>query len=156
MNDKPNVLFLCTGNSCRSQMAEGLLRHMAGERFEVYSAGTEPAANTHPLAIRVMSELGIDISQQEPKGLKPLLGSLPVRHAIIVCDGANQTCPRIWPGVLHRHYWPFYDPAQLTGDDDTVLAGFREVRDQIRERLAAWLQDPDAVVAELAMHGEKL
>jgi arsenate reductase len=144
MNEKSNVLFLCTGNSCRSQMAEGFLRHLAAEQFDAYSAGTEPAAEVHPLAVRVMAEIGIDISQQSPKGLKPYLGALPVRHLVVVCDGANDSCPRTWPGVLHRHYWPFPDPARLTGDADVVLAGFREVRDQIRQRIELWLEDPDA------------
>lgn len=144
MNDKHNVLFLCTGNSCRSQMAEGFLRYFAGDQFEVYSAGTNPVEATHPLAIKVMAEVGIDISQQGPKGLKQYLGKLPVRHAVVVCDGANDSCPRIWPGMLHRHYWPFTDPAKLTGDEETVLAGFRAVRDQIRERIEKWLADPDA------------
>jgi len=134
-----NVLFLCTGNSCRSQMAEGLLRHHAGDRFNVYSAGTDPAERVHPLAVQVMSELGIDISNQRPKGVKEYLGKLQIRYLIIVCGGADESCPRVFPGVLHRLFWPFDDPAQLTGDDDEVLAGFRRVRDEIDQRLREWL-----------------
>jgi len=136
---KHNVLFLCTGNSCRSQMAEGLLRHHAGERFEVYSAGTDPAERVHPLAVQVMSELGIDISNQRPKGVKEYLGRLRIRYLIIVCGGADESCPRVFPGVLDRLFWPFDDPAQLTGDDATVIAGFRRVRDEIDQRLREWL-----------------
>jgi arsenate reductase len=144
MDQRHNVLFLCTGNSCRSQMAEGWLRHLAGDSFAAYSAGTEPAGQTHPLAVRVMAEAGIDISQQQPKSLKQYLGKLPVRHMVVVCSGADESCPRIWPGVLHRHFWPFEDPAALTGLEEEVLAGFRQVRDQIRARIEAWLRDPDA------------
>jgi arsenate reductase len=139
MSIHPHVLFLCTGNSCRSQMAEGLLRHHAGDRFVVHSAGTDPATAVHPLAVRVMGELGIDISEQRPKGVKEFLGQFPIRYLIIVCGGADESCPRVFPGVLHRLFWPFDDPAQLTGDDEEVLAGFRRVRDQIDEQLRAWL-----------------
>ena len=139
MTIKHNVLFLCTGNSCRSQMAEGLLRHHAGERFEVYSAGTDPAERVHPLAVQVMSELGIDISHQRPKGVKEYLGRLRIRYLIIVCGGADESCPRVFPGVLHRLFWPLDDPAPLTGDGATVIAGFRRVRDEIDQRLRVWL-----------------
>jgi arsenate reductase (thioredoxin) len=110
METKHNVLFLCTGNSCRSQMAEGSLRQLARDRFDVYSAGTEPADRIHPLAIEVMAEKGIDISHQEPKNVSKYLGKLPVRHLIIVCDGANEKCPRVFPGVLNRMFWPSDDP----------------------------------------------
>ena len=89
METKPNVLFLCTGNSCRSQMAEGFLRTYGDGKFNVYSAGTDPAASVNPLAVEVMAEKGIDISQQEPKSVSQFLGPLPVRHLVIVCDGAN-------------------------------------------------------------------
>ena len=136
---KHNVLFLCTGNSCRSQMAEGLLRHLAGDRFDVYSAGTDPAERVHPLAVRVMGELDIDISGQRPKGVKEYLGKFPIRYLIIVCGGADEACPRIFPGVLHRVFWPFDDPAKLQGSEEEVLAGFRRVRDEIQQRLSDWL-----------------
>lgn len=139
MAAKPNILVLCTGNSCRSQMAEGWLRHLAGERFDVHSAGTRPADRVHPLAVQVMAEAGIDISGQSPKDVKPLLGRLSVRHLIIVCASADQECPRIFPGILHRHFLPFDDPAQLEGSPEEVLAGFRRVRDEIRDRLKIWL-----------------
>lgn len=136
---KPNVLFLCTGNSCRSQMAEGLLRKHGGDRFEVHSAGTDPAAEVHPLAVEVMRELGVDISAQRPKGVGDLLGRLAVRHLIIVCDGANESCPRIFPGMLHRHFWPFDDPAAFRGSPEATREKFRAVRDQIDARIQEWL-----------------
>ena len=136
---KHNVLFLCTGNSCRSQMAEGFLRHLAGARFEVYSAGTDPADRVHPLAVQVMAETGIDISGQRPKGVKEFLGRMPIRYLIIVCDGADESCPRIFPGVLHRLFWPFADPARFEGQPEEVLEGFRRVRDEIRQQVESWL-----------------
>src|SRR5688572_24884621 len=111
MESKPNVLFLCTGNSCRSQMAEGLLRHYGGDIFNVHSAGTEPAERVHPLAVEVMAEKGIDISALRPKHVREFLGKLPVRHLIIVCEGANESCPSVFPGMMNRHLWPFDDPA---------------------------------------------
>ena len=99
MQKKQNVLFLCTGNSCRSQMAEGLLRHLAGERFEALSAGLEPGKEVHPLAIQVMAEIGIDISSQQPKAVDVYLGKTMIHYLIIVCNKAQSTCPRIWPGL---------------------------------------------------------
>jgi arsenate reductase len=139
MQPKANVLILCTGNSCRSQMAEGLLRYHAGDRFNVYSAGTVPKAEMHPLAVRVMDEIGIDISKQRPKSLEQYLGRLAIQHLIIVCDGANASCPSIWPMMQERHYWPFDDPAAFVGDEEQTLDEFRRVRDEIRERLIEWL-----------------
>src|SRR5947207_11276540 len=106
MNDLPNILVLCTGNSCRSQMAEGFSRHYASDRFNAHSAGTEPKDEIHPLAIQVMQEIGIDLAGQHPKGLKGILGRLPVRYLIIVCGGANESCPVTFPGVLKRLFWP--------------------------------------------------
>lgn len=136
---KQNILILCTGNSCRSQMAEGFFRQLAGERFNVHSAGTDPRPEVHPLAIEVMNEAGIDISAQRPKDLKEFLGRLPVRHLIIVCSGADQSCPRIFPGLSERLYWPIDDPAQFEGTPDETIAEFRRVRDEIRERIVQWL-----------------
>jgi len=139
MERKPNILVLCTGNSCRSQMAEGFLKHLAGDRFTASSAGTCPAEGVHPLAIQVMAEAGVDIAGQQPTHVKDYLGRFPIRYLIIVCDGANEECPRIFPGVMHRLFWPFDDPAKLTSSDEEVLAGFRRVRDEIRERIVEWL-----------------
>src|SRR5437867_2841898 len=114
---RPVVLVLCTGNSARSQMAEAFLRKYQGGRFDVHSAGTEPKDRVHPLAVRVMQEVGIDISGQRPKSTSAFLGRLPVRHLLIVCDKANQSCPRVWPGSYSRNYLPFDDPAAFVGTE---------------------------------------
>jgi arsenate reductase len=137
---KPNILVLCTGNSCRSQMAEGWIKHLAGDRFDVHSAGTKPSGFVHPLAVQVMREAGVDISSQHSKDLKQFLGRLSVQHLIIVCGSADEECPRIFPGMMNRHFLPFDDPAALEGGQDEALAGFRRVRDEIRDRLEAWLE----------------
>jgi arsenate reductase len=138
---KRNILVLCTGNSCRSQMAEGFLRQYAGDRFGVHSAGTEPNDEVHPLAIEVMSESGIDISRQHPKGLREFLGRLPVRYLIIVCSGADQSCPRIFPGLVERIFWPFDDPARFRGSPEETLAEFQRIRDEIKSRILEWLEE---------------
>lgn len=135
---KPVVLILCTGNSCRSQMAEALLRKYHGDRFEIHSAGMQPAERVHPLAVQVMAELGIDISRQKPKDSREYLGHVPVRHILIVCDKASETCPRIWPGVLSRTSHPFDDPADFTGTLEERLEGFRRVRDEIEAAMQRW------------------
>lgn len=141
MENKPSVLFLCTGNSCRSQMAEGFLREFGGDRFTAYSAGTAPTERVHPLAVQVMSEKGIDISDGEPKNVGQFLGRLPVRHLVIVCDGANEKCPRIFPGMMNRMFWPFDDPAAFVGSEAATLEKFRTVRDQIESRIKQWLKE---------------
>lgn len=129
---KQRVLFLCTHNSARSQMAEGLLRHLAGDRFQAHSAGTE-ATHVRPLAIRAMAELGIDISHQESKTLDRYLGeSFDV--LITVCDQANESCP-VFPGAKERLHWSFPDPSKASGTEDEQLAVYREVRDAIRARI---------------------
>jgi arsenate reductase len=135
---KPCVLFLCTHNSARSQMGEAWLRHLAGDRFEVLSAGTEPS-RLHPLAARVMAEVGVDLSGHASKGLAGILGHVPVRYAIIVCARASRECPRIYPALGEVLHWPFDDPAAATGTEEEQLAAFRRVRDEIGERLRAWL-----------------
>jgi arsenate reductase len=142
---KPMVLVLCTGNSCRSQMAEGFLRRHAGDRYDVRSAGTDPAAAVHPLAVRVMAEVGIDIRHQRPKPLTDFLGREAVRHVLVVCDAANGTCPRIWPGAYTREYLPFEDPAAFEGGEAETLAKFRAVRDQVGVAMRDWV--PAAVAA---------
>jgi arsenate reductase (thioredoxin) len=139
MSGKPTVLFLCTGNSCRSQMAEGLLRAEADDRFTAASAGTEPADRVHPLAIRVMNEIGVDISAARAKNVSEYLGRLHAAHLVIVCDGANRSCPTVFPGVLTRTFWPIEDPAAFQGTPEATLTKFREIRDQIRERISQWL-----------------
>lgn len=122
-------------------MAEGLLRELAGDRFHVVSAGTNPAEAVHPLAVQVMAERGIDIRQQKPKDCDQFLGRLPVHHLVIVCSGANETCPRIFPGMLQRHFWPFDDPAKFTGSPEATLSEFRRVRDLIEQRLTQWIEE---------------
>jgi arsenate reductase len=132
----PRVLFLCTHNSARSQMAEGLLRTMAGDRFEVQSAGTEKTA-VHPLAIRVMAEHGIDIRGHSSKVHDGLIAA-SWDSVITVCDDANERCP-VFPGAIERLHWSFEDPSRATGDEQARLVVFRRVRDEIEARLVEWL-----------------
>jgi arsenate reductase len=127
------ILVLCTGNSCRSQMAEGFLRSF-GPGVEVHSAGTEPAAHVHPLAVRVMKEIGIDISTGVPKSVDVFL-SRPFDHVITVCDDADRNCPRFSGAVGKRAHIGFTDPARAQGTEDEVLAVFRQVREEIRTKM---------------------
>ncbi len=129
---KQRVLFICTHNSARSQMAEGLLRHLGGERFEVFSAGTE-ATQVRPLAIRVMAELGIDISRQKSKTLDRYLDE-PFDEVITVCDTAAEVCP-VFPGASRRRHWSFEDPSKATGSETEQLVVYRRIRDEIRSRI---------------------
>lgn len=138
MPRKPGILVLCTGNSCRSQMAEAFFRKHAGDRYDLYSAGTEPAERIHPLTYRVMAEVGLDLAGQRPKHLSEYLGRVLVQTLVIVCDGAARSCPAIWPGVRDRLRWPFEDPAAFQGSDEEKLAKFREVRDAIEARVRDW------------------
>ena len=140
MASRPNILFLCSANSCRSQMAEALLRKHAGDRFCVHSAGLEPG-EIHPLARTAMEEIGLDLSGQYSKGLDVYLGSLAVHRLIIVCDRAARSCPSVWPGVLERYVWPFEDPARAEGSEEEKLAKFREVRDAIDRKIQEWLAE---------------
>ena len=133
---KKRVLFLCTHNSARSQMAEGLLRKMAGDRFEVFSAGTEQT-QVRPLAIEAMREIGIDISGHRSKTLDELQGE-DFDYVITVCDRANESCP-IFPGTTERIHWSFEDPTAVTGTDEQKLRAFRTVRDAIQQRLRMFL-----------------
>jgi arsenate reductase (thioredoxin) len=135
---RSRVLFLCTHNSARSQMAEGLLRDRAGDRFEVMSAGTE-ATHVRPLAIRAMDEIGIDVSSQESKTLQRYLRE-PFDYVITVCDDANETCP-FFPGAGSRLHWSFEDPSRAEDSEEERLAVFRSVRDRIRDRVQAELVD---------------
>lgn len=129
MNPKPRVLILCTGNSCRSHLAEGLLRKFASDLLEVASAGSKPAGYVHPLAIEVMREIGVDIRQHTSKHMNEFLNR-QVETVITVCGNTDQACP-LFPGQVNRHHWPFDDPARATGTDAEKLAVFRRVRDQI-------------------------
>jgi arsenate reductase len=130
------VLILCTGNSARSQMAEGLLRHLAGDRFEVFSAGTRPSV-VNPLAIQAMAERGLDISQQHSKHLDKYRQE-SFDYVITVCDDAAETCP-VFPGRAERIHWSFPDPAAVDGQETARGQAFRETRDGLEARLREWL-----------------
>ncbi|HZP37700.1 MAG TPA: arsenate reductase ArsC [Methylomirabilota bacterium] len=134
---KTRVLFLCTHNSARSQMAEGFLRAMAGDRFEAQSAGTEKTS-VNPLAIRVMAERGVDLGGHTSKVFDGLLQER-WDYLITVCDDANERCPFV-PGVANRLHWSFEDPSRAKGSEEERLQAFRRVRDQIQRRLAEWLK----------------
>lgn len=144
------VLFVCTGNSARSIMGEALLRHMASDRFEAFSAGMEPKVEgpegVHPMTLRVLNEAGVVTEGLTSKNTMAFLGRVRVHHAIIVCDRAQQACPRIQPFAAQTHYWPFPDPAAATGDEVSRLAAFRDVRDEIERRIREWL----AVMPEMS------
>src|SRR4030081_2155904 len=134
--EKPTVLILCTGNSCRSHIAEGILRKAAGDLLDVQSAGSKPAGYVHPLAIRVMKEIGIDISGHRSKPLTEFLDG-KVETVITVCGNADQACP-IFPCQVNRHHWPFYDPAHAEGTEAEKLQVFRRVRDEMRAVFEAY------------------
>ncbi len=137
--EKPRVLFLCTGNSARSQMAEALLRKMAGNHFEVHSAGLEPTV-IHPTTVKVLEEIGIDTSEQYAKPLTTYLGKTHFSYLITVCSKAEERCP-FFPGMGQRLHWPFDDPADFDGSDKERLDFFRTIRDQIQARIQQWLSE---------------
>ncbi len=136
MPNKPRVLILCTGNSCRSHMAEGILRATAGDLLEVGSAGSNPAGYVHPQAIAALAEIGIDISGHTSKHMNEFLGR-EVETVITVCGNADQACP-VFPGQVNRHHWPFDDPAHATGTAEEIAAQFRRVRDELRRVFGAY------------------
>lgn len=133
---KPIVLILCTGNSCRSHLAEGFLRAAAGDILDVQSAGSKPAGYVHPMAIKVMQEAGMDISGHHSKHLSEFLEK-KIETVITVCGNADQACP-IFPGQVNRHHWPFVDPAHAQGSDEDILKVFRQVRDEIKRTFEAY------------------
>lgn len=133
------VLFLCTGNSCRSQMAEAWLRNLGGGSFQVFSAGLEPHG-VNPYTITVMEELGIDMSTHRSKHLNELLAEADFDYLITVCGNTDERCP-YFPGMGIRLHWPFQDPAAVTGSEDEILAAFRDVRDQIKTKIQSWLEE---------------
>lgn len=136
MSKSPLILVLCTGNSCRSHLAEGLLRRALGPGYVVASAGSKPAGYVHPLAIRVMEEIGIDLSGHTSKHLDEFL-TQDVETVITVCGNADQVCP-MFPGQVNRHHYPFLDPAHATGTEEEQLAVFRQVRDGIAHVFGAY------------------
>lgn len=135
---KTKVLFLCTGNSARSQMAEAILRRLAGDRFEAFSAGLEPKG-INPYTRQVMEEVGIDLAGQRSKDVTEYLGKVNFGYLITVCDHAEKNCPTTFLGVSNRLHWSLEDPAAFQGSDEQTLAKFREVRDDIDRRMRAWL-----------------
>ncbi len=137
---KVKVLFLCTGNSARSQMAEAFLRKYGEDEFEAYSAGLEPKA-IHPNANRVMAEVGVSLGGQYSKHVKEYMGRVHFGYLITVCGEAETNCPTAFPGVSRRIHWSFEDPAAFVGSEDDQLAKFRDVRDQIERRIKAWLAE---------------
>jgi arsenate reductase (thioredoxin) len=136
---KLKVLFLCTGNSARSQMAEGLLRALAGEQFEVFSAGTQPKGRILPEVLEVMREVEIDISSQWSKSVMEYMGKINFGYVITVCADAEENCPTVFLNMGTHEHWPFDDPAKFAGDDKQRIAHTRRVRDQIEDRLHVWL-----------------
>ena len=143
---RPSVLILCTGNSCRSHMAEGILRAAAGDLIEVHSAGSKPAGYVHPKAIQVLKEIGIDISSHTSKHMNDFLDR-KITTVITVCGNADQACPT-YPGQVNRHHWGFEDPAHAKGTEEEILNEFRRVRDQIQlvfEAYAAGLKEGRAL-----------
>ena len=153
---KQKVLFLCTQNSARSQMAEGFLRHLAGDRFEVYSAGIDPTAEIHPCAVEAMGEVGIDISEQYPKGLRTYMGKMGFNYLIIVGARAEERCPKTFPGVGTTFSWIFEDPRREEDIPyDSMLERFREVRDQIELRIRDWLEHPEEELRKLREERER-
>lgn len=141
---KPVVLFLCTGNSARSQMAEAFLRKHGRDHFEVHSAGLNPVG-INPLTIQVMNEVGIDMEGHRSKSVSEYLGKLAANYVIFVCEHAEKSCPRVWPFALRSFCWPFPDPASCDGDEDEKLQGFRDVRDEIEHQIKEWLRSGSAM-----------
>jgi arsenate reductase len=137
---KEKVLFLCTGNAARSQMAEAFLKKWGGDRYDAYSAGTEPKG-INPYTDRVMEEVGVRLSGQYSKHIKEYMGKIHFAYVITLCDEAERSCPAIFPGVGQRLHWSFEDPAAFVGSNDEKLAKFRKVRDQIERTIKEWLSE---------------
>ena len=137
---KIKVLFICTGNSARSQMAEAFLKKHGGDQFEAYSAGTEPR-DILPYTERVMGEVGISLSGHYSKHLKEYMGKINFAYVIILCEEAEKQCPTTFPGIVQRLHWSFEDPFTFSGSDEEKVKKFREVRDQIEQRVKSWLSE---------------
>ena len=146
MADKQRVIFLCTGNSARSQMAEAFLRRMAGDHFDVYSAELEPKG-VNPLTVEVMAEIGYDLTGAHAKSVSKFLGNGLFQYLVTVCDQAEQNCPTAWPGVSQRLHWSFEDPAAFGGSHEARLEKFRQVRDQIEQKVYAWVVELQLLAA---------
>ena len=135
--NEPKILILCTGNSCRSNMAEGILRREANDLFDVYSAGSNPAGYVHPLAVEALKEIGIDISAHTSKHLDRFLDA-GIDTVITVCDNANESCP-VFPGKVNRYHWGFEDPPKAVRPGESELDAFRRIRDDIRKVFGAFV-----------------
>ena len=143
MARKPQVLFLCTGNSARSQMAEAFLKKYAGDRFDAQSAGLEPKG-LNPFTVQVMEEIGIDMSGHRSKSLREFMGHSHSRYVITVCGQADASCPQALWSMGKKLHWPFDDPTAFEGPDEERLRRFREIRDQIDQRVQEWLMEVQA------------
>jgi arsenate reductase (thioredoxin) len=152
---RQKVLFLCTQNSARSQMAEGFLRELAGDRFEVMSAWCNVGDEIHPYALEAMEEVGINISDQYPKGLRTYMGKVGFNYSIIVCARAERDCPKTFPGVGTRLVWPFDDPRGEDVPEAERMERFREVRDEIEQKIHDWLEHPEEELAKLKAERER-
>jgi arsenate reductase len=152
---KQKVLFLCTQNSARSQMAEALLRHHGGDRFEVHSAGCHPGGDIHPYGVEAMEEVGIDISDQHPKGLRTYMGKMGFNYSIIVCARAEKDCPKTFPGAGTRLVWVFDDPRGEDVPEGERLEKFREIRDEIELKIKDWMEHPEEELAKLRAEQER-
>ena len=136
--NRPRVLFLCTTNSARSQMAEAFLKKYGGNKFEAHSAGFEPKA-IHPYTVQVMEEIGIPLSGQYSKSFREYMGKVHFAYLITVCAEAEKNCPTTFPGIGQRLHWAFEDPAAFEGSEEEKMAKFREIRDKIASRIKEWL-----------------
>jgi len=140
--NRTRVLFLCTGNTARSQMAEAILRSRAGDRFEVHSAGLEPGS-VRPEAIAVLEEVGVPVDGLRSKGVEEYLGRVHINYLITVCAHAEEHCPRIWPPGGERVFWPVDDPAAVGGSEEQRLAAFRHARDRLTQLIDEWIAQPE-------------
>jgi arsenate reductase len=152
---KQKVLFLCTQNSARSQMAEAFLRELAGDRFESHSAGCNPIEEVHPYTVQVMDEVGIDLTDQYPKGLKTYIGRVGFNYSIIVCARAENDCPKTFPGVGTRLIWVFDDPRGEDVPEEDRLERFREIRDEIEAKILHWLEHPEEELRRIEAQRER-
>lgn len=137
---KQKLIFICTGNSARSQMAEAYLRHHAGDRFESYSAGLDPKG-VNPYTARVMQEVGISVADHDSNSIRDYLGKVHFGYVVTVCDHAEKNCPRSWLAGSNHLHWGFEDPAEFVGSEEEKVAKFREVRDQIEQKIVSWLKE---------------
>jgi arsenate reductase len=147
--NKQKFLFLCTGNSARSQMGEALLRAYAGEHFDVYSAGLEPKSEILPIVRQVMAEIGLNTEGQYPKSVNEYLGKFNFAYTVTVCGNAEEKCPLVFLSMGKHLFWPFEDPAAITGTEEEILSKVREIRDQMAEKIQSWLHDQGIEPARL-------